>query len=178
MAKVYSQKRLNAWRDFGVPAGAALNPFGRMGLHNRKKYKESWFDRLSKPAYREAAMKRKRVKLKVKKAIALEAHELQQLARENALLAMETLTEISRNKRSPEATRIAASTAILDRAYGKASQTSITASVTSNGKTKDLDGTELDKRVNSTLKRIADLTNRAPKERTGEERPTDVRKLN
>jgi hypothetical protein len=177
MAKI-SQKQLNALRNCQVPAGASLNPFGCMGFHNRKKYKESWFDRLSKPAYREAAMKRKRVKLKVKKAIALEAHELQQLARENALLAMETLTEISRNKRSPEATRIAASTAILDRAYGKASQTSITANVTQNGKTKDLDGTELDKRINSALKRVETLTKRAPEKGTSEERPTDVRKLN
>jgi len=119
-------------------------------------------------------MKRKRVKLAEKKAVALEAHELQQLARENATLAMQTLIEISSNHRAPEATRIAASAVILDRAYGKASQTSITASVT-NDKKKDLDGTELDKRIKAALKRAEELTNRAPKEGKSEERPADIR---
>lgn len=122
-------------------------------------------------------MQRKRLKLKAKKAVALEAHELQQIARQNATLAMNTLVEISGNKRAPEATRIAASSVILDRAYGKASQTSITANVT-NGKASDLDSTELDKRIDRALKRVEDITNRAPKAGAGKKRPADLRKLN
>lgn len=120
-------------------------------------------------------MRRKRVQMKEKQAIALEAHELQQIARENATLAMSTLVEISGNKRAPEATRIAASSVILDRAYGKASQTSITASI-GNGKTSDLSAEELDKRVASALKRVEDITNRTGKARTSKDKPSNLRK--
>ena len=122
-------------------------------------------------------MKRKRLKLKEKKAVALEAHEVQQVARENAALAMKTLAEISGNKRAPESSRIAASAVILDRAYGKASQTSITASVT-NGKESEIDSVELDKRIKQALKRVEDLTNRAPKKRTRPDRPANLRLYN
>lgn len=123
-------------------------------------------------------MQRNRVKLEVKQAIALEAHELQALARRSATAAMKTLIEISKNKRAPEATRIAASAVILDRGYGKASQTSITANVTNHGKTKEIDSTELDTRIRSALKRVEDLTNRAPKAGASKKRPADLRKYN
>ena len=122
-------------------------------------------------------MKRKRLKLQEKKAIALEAHELQQLARENATLAMQTLIEISSNLRAPEATRIAASQVILDRGYGKASQTSITARV-ADDKASAIDATELDTRIGRALKRVEELTNRTPKAGTGKKRPSDLRQLN
>lgn len=148
-----SQKQLNALRDHGVPAGKVLK------------------------AWRSKAMKRKRLKMKIKKAIALEAHELQQMARENATLAMRTLISISENPRAPEATRIAASSVILDRAYGKASQTSITASVT-NGKADTIDGSELDKRVARALKRVEELTDRTPKAPASQKRLADIRKYN
>jgi hypothetical protein len=144
-----SQKQLNALRDHGIPAGKVLK------------------------AWRSKAVKRKRLKMKIKKAIALEAHELQQMARENATLAMQTLISISKNERAPEATRIAASQVILDRAYGKASQTSITASVT-NGKADTIDGGELDKRVARALKRVEELTDRTPKAPTSQKRPSNL----
>lgn len=174
--RVTSQKQLRALRDGAVPAGATLNPYGTCGNTFRARYRETYFGLKLKPAYREAALKRTRAKLKLKKAVALEAHELQQMARENATLAMQTLSEIARNKRAPEPSRIAASAVILDRAYGKASQTSITASVT-NGKESDIDGPELDKRIKQALKRVEDLTNRAPKKRARPDSPADRSKL-
>ena len=165
------------WRH-GVPPGAVLNPYGPPGNTQRGRYRVTFFKRTLKPAYRELGrMTRKRAKLEVKKAIALEAHELQQIARENATLAMNTLVEISGNHRAPETTRIAASVAILDRAYGRASQTSITANV-SDGKKSDLNATELDKRINQALKRAEELTKRAPEKGKSEERPADLRKFN
>jgi hypothetical protein len=165
---------LKALRAGAVPEGKVLNPYGQCGYSFRGLYRATFFKRTVKPAWRPEAMKRKRLKLLEKKAIQLEAHELQQLARENATAAMQTLIEISLNKRAPEATRIAASAHILDRGYGKASQTSITANV-SNGKTSDLDSTELDKRISSALKRAEELTNRAPKAGTSKKRSTDFR---
>lgn len=170
-----SQKHLKALRRNAVPPGAVLNPYGQCGNTYRARFRA--FGRILKPAYREAALKRNRVRMELKKAMALEAHELQQLARENAVAAMRTLIEISRNKRAPEATRIAASAVILDRGYGKSSQTSITANVT-NGHAKELTGNELDKRIERALKRVEEVTKRAPEAGTSEDRPTDLRKLN
>lgn len=172
-----SNKALRVLSKFRVPPGGVLNPYGKFGNTFRSRYRATYFKRPVKPALREEAMKRTRIKLQEKKAIALEAHELQQIARENATLAMQTLVEISSNPRAPEATRIAASAVILDRAYGKASQTSITANV-SNGKKSDLDSTELDKRISQALKRAEELTNRAPKKVEGTKRPPNLREYN
>lgn len=173
-----SQKQLNAlWRN-SVPEGEVLNPYGQCGNTRRARYRATFFKRTLKPAFRGEAMERKRIRLNIKKAVALEAHELQQLARENATLAMQTLIEISENPRAPEATRIAASSVILDRGYGKSSQTSITANVTNDKNSKELDGNELDKRIDHALKRVEAVTNRTAKTRPGKKRSADLRKLN
>ncbi len=173
--------QLRSLKAEGPPEGAVLNPYGKCGNTQRGRYRATYFKRTLKPAFREMEMKRnlkrKRILLKEKRALALETHELQQLARENANLAMQTLIEICGNPRENASSRIAASAEIFNRAYGKASQTSITASVT-NGKTSDLNATELDKRIGQALKRVEDLTNRAPKKGTSEERPSHLRELN
>jgi len=174
MRRVMSQKLLNALRDNAVPPGGVLNPYGTHGNTRRARYRATYFGYTHKPALREFALKRTRIMMKEKVALALEAHELQSLARKNATLAMNTLIEISQNKRAPEATRIAASAVILDRGYGKASQTSITANV-SDGKAKDINSAELDTRISRALKRVEDLTKRTPEEGTGKKRPVDIR---
>ena len=167
--------QLKSLMAFAVPEQAVLNPYGHYGNCRRSKYRATFFKLKLKPAYREMRkMKRKRLKLEQKKAVALELHELQKMARESATLAMETLIEISSNKRAPEANRIAASAVILDRAYGKASQTTISANV-SHGKASDIDSTELDTRISRALKRVEELTNRTPKAGPGKERPVDLR---
>lgn len=175
--RVTSQKQLKALRAGAVPPTKVLNPYGKYGDSRRSRYRVTYHGLVLKPAWRDLTMTRKRLKLNAKQAIALESHELQQLARENATAAMRTLIEISKNKRAPEATRIAASSVILDRGYGKASQTSFTANV-GNGKTSDIPAEELDKRVEQALKRVEDLTRRAPKAQPGKKRPVDIRKLN
>lgn len=174
---ITNQKHLKALRRHAVPPGGVLNPYGCYGNTRKQRYRITWFGLKLKPALREEALKRNRIKMQQKKAIQLELHELQALARENATAAMHTLVEIMKNKRAPEANRIAASAVVLDRGYGKASQVSITASVT-NGKADNLDSTELDKRIGRALKRVEDLTNRTPKAGTGQKRPVDLRKYN
>jgi len=175
--RIPSPNRLKALRNYGVPPGCVLNPYGCYGNTRKQRYRITWFGLKLKPAFREEALKRNRIKMQQKKAIQLELHELQALARENATAAMHTLVEIVKNKRAPEANRIAASAVILDRGYGKASQVSITASVT-NGKADNLDSTELDKRISRALKRVEDLTNRTPKAGPSQKRPVDLRKYN
>jgi hypothetical protein len=167
--KKLTQNRLKNLRKHAVPLKAVLNPYGRAGC------RES--DEKDHKAYRPEAMKRTRLTINIHKMRALEAHELQKIARESAEDAMSTLKEICKNKRAPEATRIAASSVILDRGYGKASQTSITANV-SNGKARDITAEELDKRTTAALQRVEELTNRAPKERKSTERPAHLHKLN
>lgn len=164
---------LNSLWDHSVQAGKVLNPHGKRGFHPESKH-EKQFDG---PIWRKGAMQRKRLKLEIRQAIALEAHELQQLARENAKVAMDTLIEITKNKRAPEATRIAASQALLDRGYGKSSQISMTANI-SHGKTSDITTDELDNRVKQTLQRVEELTNRTRKERARPQGSVDLRKLN
>lgn len=168
--KPKNQNQLRALRAGAVPAGKALNPYGSYGNTYRSRYRLGDLDHLS---WRPEAMKRKRLKLKAQKARALEAHELQLKARENSDLAMNTLIEIAGNTRAPEATRIAAATAIMDRGYGKASQTSITASV-SGGKASDLNADELDKRTQQALKRVEELTNRTRKAGPGKKAKAGV----
>ncbi len=174
---VRSASRLKALRQYAVPPGGVLNPYGCFGNTRKQRYRITWFGLKLKPALREEALKRNRIKMQQKKAIQLELHELQALARENATAAMHTLIEIAKNKRAPEANRIAASAVILDRGYGKSSQMTITANV-SNGKADNIDSTELDKRISRALKRVEDLTNRTPKAGTGQKRPVDLRKYN
>lgn len=169
--------QLKALKRHAVVKGACLNPYGSLGDTPRMKWR-IWNRNLKiKPAFREASMKRRRLQLKEKKKVALEAHELQQIARENATLAMRTLVNISKNPRAPEATRIAASSVILDRAYGKASQTTISASVTS-GKANEIGPEELDQRIKRALKRVEDITSRTPKAPVSKKRSADLRKLN
>lgn len=172
-----SPLQLKALKRYAVPEGGVLNPYGYYGNSYRSRFRETFFCLKLKPPLRPLAMKRKRLALKEKKKVALEAHELQQIARENATLAMNTLVEISRNIRAPEATRIAASSVILDRAYGKASQTTISASVTS-GKASEIGPEELDNRIKRALKRVEDLTARAPATPPSKKRSADLRKLN
>lgn len=162
--------QLQMCRKFSVPFKGVLNPYGCIGSHVS--------DDRDHLALRPEAMKRRRLKINsFKFSRALEAHELQKIAREAAEAAMSTLEEICKDKRAPQASRIAASAVILDRGYGKASQTSITANVT-NGKARDITSDELDKRVNSALDRVEELTNRAPKEGPSAEGPSDLRKYN
>lgn len=163
-----SSKRLKNLKKHAVPPNGVLNPYGSNGTRSTGK------DDLS---LRPEAIKRNRLKLEQKRAKALEAHELQQIAREAATKAMKTLIKICVNERAPEATRIAASTAILDRGYGKASQTSITANVT-NGKASDITSDELDKRVKAALRRVNDITNRTGETGAGKKRPANLRLLN
>jgi|SRR5882724_623052 len=172
-----SQLSLRNLRKHAVPPGGVLNPYGHYGNSRRQRYRITWFGLKLKPALREEALKRNRIKLQQKRAVQLELHELQALARENATAAMRTLIEIVKNKRAPEATRIAASAVILDRGYGKASQTTITASIT-NGKADNLNSTELDNRISRALKRVEDLTNRTPKAGTSQKRPANLRLYN
>ena len=117
---------------------------------------------------------RKRVRLRT--TIAKEAREIQEIARTNATAVMEKLAEIVASSHNESAV-IAASQVLLDRAYGKSAQTHINANVDAHGKNTDVSQKELDKRIESALKRVEAITGGAPKAPKSEERPDNVREF-
>lgn len=105
-------------------------------------------------------------RLRLKVTASLEAREIMEIARTHATAAMERLATIVNDPNSPEGVAIAASAVILDRAYGKAQQTNTNVNVDANGKTEEINGTELAKRVDDALKQVEKLANgnrKAPK---------------
>lgn len=120
------------------------------------------------------AKTRKRERLR--QTVAKEMYEIQNIARTHTSEAMRRLAQIVNNSDN-ESMVIAAASVIMDRAYGKASQTNINANVNADGKPSEITGKDLDKRIANALKRVEDLTGGAPKAPTSEKRPPDLRKL-
>jgi len=116
---------------------------------------------------------RKRVRLRI--TLTKEAREIQNIARTHADQAMRRLAEIINDPEVPESVAIVAAQVILDRAYGKASQTNINANVDANGKPSEITSGELNQRIEQTLKRVEELTGGVPKAPKSKERPVDLR---
>ncbi len=127
---------------------------------------------------REAQLKHRRKRLKLKETVAKEAAEIQEIARTHAAAAMERLAEIVNDPSSQDSAAISAISVILDRAYGKASQTNVNTNVNLDGKPAELSAKQLDVRVAAALKRIEGITGAKAPEGPSQERPTDIRKLN
>ena len=154
---IKSAARLQALSTYRPTLGSNRNPDGKAG----------------KPHIQ----KRKRLELLDRKRHQLEMHELQALARENASAVMQALIDISLDERAMASSRIAAGAVVLERGYGKATQISMSASL-NNGKTNELTGDELDKRIGKALERVEDITRRGSKEEKSKNRPADVRVIN
>lgn len=86
--------------------------------------------------------------------------EVQKLARESTPEAMETLRTIMRNKKAPDAARVAATREILDRGWGKALQASVVANLNHDEEDqrplKELSHDELMAKLNQVTQRIED----------------------
>jgi hypothetical protein len=119
---------------------------------------------------------RKRKRLRLLETVAKEAREIQEIARKNAAAAMKRMAQIAQTSPN-ETAAIAATMLLMDRAYGKATQTNINANLDANGKTTDISQKELDTRIDTALKRIDSLTGGAPKAAKSKAPPIDLRKL-
>ncbi len=115
-------------------------------------------------------------RVRLRENIVKEVREIQEMARKMASTAMRVMEEIMCNEEAPEAARIAAGQVILERGYGKATQTSINAVIDSNGKPSEVTARELDTRVAEALKRVENLTGGAPEAADSKEQPADIRK--
>lgn len=165
-----TQDQLKGLAKCLIKRGEVVNPYGCVG-RERGKYRYG-----IRVGSRDGCLKKRREKILEARARALEVHELQEMARVNATRAMRNLIDIMSNPRSPEAARIAAAAIVLDRGYGKASQTNINANVNANGKENEIDSSTLDDRIGRALKRVEELTGGARKAAAGKKRSSDVRK--
>ncbi len=127
---------------------------------------------------REKELKYRRKRLKLKETVAKEAAEIMDIARTHAAAAMERLAGIITNPHSQDSAAIQAISVILDRAYGKASQTNVNTNVNLDGKPAELSAKQLDARVAAALKRIENITGAAVPEAPRPAGSADVRKLN
>jgi len=116
---------------------------------------------------------RKRVKLQ--ETVAREAREIQDMARMAAEEAMLCLQAIMLSPDTRPSDKISAINTILDRAYGKATQTNVNANVDANGKEADISAAELQRRVEKALNRIETIAGGDGEARASQDRPPDVR---
>jgi hypothetical protein len=121
-------------------------------------------------------IRKKRERAHLRETVAKEAREIQELGRRNADAVMRRLANIAIGSPN-ETAAIAAAQVILDRSYGKANQTSISAHIDANGQETSISQKELDARVEQTLKRIETLTGGKAKAPKSEEPLIDLRKL-
>jgi adenylyl- and sulfurtransferase ThiI len=120
----------------------------------------------------------KQMKLVQRKAFQAEARDIQNLAKQFSIDAMQTFVDILHNPDSADAAKITAANAILDRAYGKAAMTTFNVNANLDAKPKELDGADLDKRIADAITRTERLTERETEEAAGEERPSNLREYN
>ena len=126
--------------------------------------------------FRQKRKIRKRKRLRLKQTVAKEVREIQEYARKNAFAAMEKATEIVANSDN-ETTVLSAVQIVLERAYGKASQTNINANVNGDGKTTEISAKELDARIAKALQRVEELSRGKKQAPAGKDRLVDLRKL-
>ena len=129
-------------------------------------------ERVMRAPHKAAIKRAKRVRLR--ENIAAEARHIQNIARQNAVESMEILADIARDEGQNAASRIAAIALTLERAYGKATQTNVTANIDANGKPTEVTSKELDTRIAETLKRVESLTGGEAQAEASESGPADV----
>lgn len=122
---------------------------------------------------------------KLHEAVALEAREMQNISRKAAPDALRSLHDIILSSTATDVAKISAASVLLDRAYGKASQTNINANLDVDGKPANVTEKELTQRIEEALARVNKLTAGAAEPGPGtkkpapsEERPKNLRRLN
>lgn len=124
----------------------------------------------------------KKARARIRQAIATGA-EIQAEARRYAVDALKALQEIVRSPISADVARISAAQTLLDRGYGRPTQTNVNATVNTDGKPQEITDQELNRRIEESLRAVEDITRAAgtPKRKRekiqSEDRPADIRKL-
>lgn len=113
-----------------------------------------------------------------KKQVALEARELQDLARRTAEKAFRALERVVDNPEAPPSAILTAANMILDRAYGKAAVTTFNINASMDAKPQELDDAGIATRINEALQRVERLAEGEGKTIEGTARPINLREYN
>lgn len=144
---------------FNAKPGEVRNPYGRRG-------------------YRGSGLEKPMAYTKKELLTALEAREMVDIARRKARKAMEVYETIIDTPEAADTAKIQAANAIMDRAYGKATQTSVNTQVNADGRTTEIDDKELNRRINEAVQRVEAVTRGEAEAAASADRPNDLRKLN
>jgi len=117
--------------------------------------------------------------LKARKALkrAATAPEVQEEARKAGVDAIKCLKEIVNSKMATDVAKISAAQTLLDRGYGRPTQTNVNATVNTDGKPSEVTESELSRRIAETITRVEGLTRRKRETLKSEDPAPDVRKL-
>ncbi len=126
-------------------------------------------------AYEQKGKRPVRERIKLRETLMLEAREIQDMARMGAGEAMQVLKEIISDQSTRSSDKISAIGLLLDRAYGKSTQTNVNATVDATGKESDVSTAELDRRIKTALERVETIAGGTGQEAEGKERPANVR---
>lgn len=110
-------------------------------------------------------------------AIAMSARELKELCATKARRAIKVLEAIMESDRAPDQARITAAQALIERAFGKATQMNVTAMVESDAKASEIDDKTLSTRIDETIARIERIAGGETKPPQREKRSINVRQL-
>ena len=125
-----------------------------------------------------ARLKEKHMSLVRKKTLGAEARDIQDLARQFAVEALQAMVDILDNPDASDSNKLAAANSLLDRAYGKSPVTNFNVNASVDAKPSDLDEKSLDRRLVDVLSKVEKLTGPAAKIETDEDRPSNLRKYN
>jgi hypothetical protein len=159
-----------------LPSVFSGKPDPSVHKHRLKRYRDQEFDeaRHAKLARR----KEMNEMITKKRERAAEARDIQNLARQFAIPAIQAMVDILENPGSSDTNKLAAANTLLDRAYGKSPVTNLNINASLDSKPEELDVDALTRRVADTLKEVEKGLKRTSEEGESEERPTDVRKYN
>jgi recombinational DNA repair protein RecT len=123
----------------------------------------------------EERMAQKRLQKRVYAKVTKTHLEVQEMIREQAETLITTLLELATD--GTENAKLNAIQQLMDRGYGKATQTTVNTSLDAT-RLKDVSANDLGKRIEQTLERIEGATGGVPEETESTERSVDIRKLN
>lgn len=104
--------------------------------------------------------------------------EIQEKIRENAEALLNELLRLALDGDTSEPTKLNAIQQLMDRGYGKATQTTVNANLNADTKVKDIAANDLERRIEQTLERIEGTAGGVQEKAEGTERSVDLRKLN
>lgn len=104
--------------------------------------------------------------------------DIQRQARKYSPDALRALRDVLRSKMSTDLAKISAATALLDRGFGRPSQTNINAAVNTDGPPSKIEEIELNRRITDCLERIEGATRRTREKIKSPKRPVDIRQYN